>query len=417
MIGKSQVVRNIARVATGTFAGQIILVAATPVLTRLYAPKEFGELALFSSYYGILVGLFTLKLELSVILPSNDGEALGLMRLTLLVSLASSMLLLLALSTAAATGLLIFPFFYYLLPISTFIGAVYSLLQQWCSRKRDYKPFAKSVVVNASANVFVCIALSLFAFESEAELVLGYFAGMACAALYLWQHKSKELRAIRCSVHPSATKLLEQYRHFPLYVLPNALLSVLSYQLLPPLIGLWFDVDTVGFYAIANRFLVLPSALLGNAVAEIFRAELVSRLNRGENTQKFFLRTLTHLTLVAAPIFLTLFVVSPQIFEILLGNNFSAAGVYARYLCLGVASSFVAQPFSYVFIATGKVKAGLALQLGASSAPLLGFAIGSVKQDIATALLASAALTFAASLVLIYFAARCVPGPSGRSSS
>ena len=57
------------RIATGAIASQAIVIGATPLLTRLYEPEDFGALAVFTALYAIVAGVFTLKYELSIILP------------------------------------------------------------------------------------------------------------------------------------------------------------------------------------------------------------------------------------------------------------------------------------------------------------------------------------------------------------
>lgn len=56
--------KNILRIASGSTASQVIVIGATPLLTRLYSPEEFSALAVFAAAYAIFVGLFTLKYDL-----------------------------------------------------------------------------------------------------------------------------------------------------------------------------------------------------------------------------------------------------------------------------------------------------------------------------------------------------------------
>ena len=41
--------RHVATLASGTAVGQLLLVLALPVLTRLYSPADYGALAVYSS--------------------------------------------------------------------------------------------------------------------------------------------------------------------------------------------------------------------------------------------------------------------------------------------------------------------------------------------------------------------------------
>ncbi|MBC7345458.1 MAG: lipopolysaccharide biosynthesis protein, partial [Clostridia bacterium] len=54
LLSKSSFARNVAVLAGGTAVGQAIVVLASPILTRLYTPGDFGVLAVYSSLLGIL---------------------------------------------------------------------------------------------------------------------------------------------------------------------------------------------------------------------------------------------------------------------------------------------------------------------------------------------------------------------------
>jgi len=126
--------------------------ATMPLLTRLYAPEDFGALAVFTALYAILAGLFTLKYDLSIILPVGDEKALDLTLLTVTLSVVLSSLLFAGVAVGHFAFGALAPY-YLLLPLSTLLAAGYTCGQQWGARKGDYGRFARSQVLNAAANV------------------------------------------------------------------------------------------------------------------------------------------------------------------------------------------------------------------------------------------------------------------------
>jgi O-antigen/teichoic acid export membrane protein len=166
-------------------------------------------------------------------------------------------------------------------------------------------------------------------------------------------------------------------------------------------------LQQVGYYAIAHRFLMAPSAFVGGAVAEAFRAEFVDRRKRGVENTRFFASTLRRLVCFAFPIFSGFFVVAPSLFALLLGDAYRDSGVLSRYLCIGIFAQFVAQPFLYVFVATGHTRLGLLMQSALTILPLMGLILGGLNGKIEHAVLFSASLTFALSATLISLAYRC----------
>lgn len=85
-------VRNVAVLAGGTAAGQAIVVLASPVLTRLYTPEDFGVLAVYASLLCVLSTVATLRYELAIPLPKRDEDAAALVVLCLVIVLGMSLL-------------------------------------------------------------------------------------------------------------------------------------------------------------------------------------------------------------------------------------------------------------------------------------------------------------------------------------
>jgi O-antigen/teichoic acid export membrane protein len=385
------------------------VMGATPFLTRLYGPEEFGALALFAAAYAIAVGLITLKYDLSIILPSEHDKAVQLTALTLSISLILSLVFLFGLFISYFTISIPNHWYFFLLPFCLILGAAYTCSQQWCARENDYRRFSHSQIINSLVNVSVSLLLAISAFKLIGGLVIGFVAGLAVGLLYVaGTHLRLSLDDLRLKFGWSnlVTAAFE-FKHFPMYVLPAALLATLGMNAPPFVFERMFSLQQVGYYAIASRFLMAPSAFVGGAVAEAFRAEFVDRQKRGVENTVFFINTLRKLIFLAFPIFSGFFVVAPSLFALLLGEPYRDSGVLSRYLCIGIFAQFIAQPFLYVFVATGYTRLGLLMQSALTILPLIGLILGGLSGKIEYAVLFSASLTFALSAILIGLAYRC----------
>lgn len=400
--------RNVGRITTGTFASQAILLASTPILTRLYAAEEFGALAFFSAAYAVVAGLATLKYDASIILPRTTSQALDLTALAITTSVVLSALML---------GVLLLcqlwwdvQWYHFLVPVSAVLGAIYTAAQQWAARASDYRSYARSQVLNSVANIGSALALAFVAHGLLGKLVIGYMAGLAVAAFYLsrgilqaaaaaGEHWRRHVDSLRASAR--------EYKRFPLYVLPAYFLNTLGLSAPPFVLQALFSLRDVGHYAIAARFLLIPSALIGGAISEAFRSEFVDRVRRDAELLHFFRHTLFKLCTFAAPVFLVYFVVAPPLFDLVFGNAFRESGELSRALCVGVFAQFVSMPFSHVFVATGRVRLGLLAQAGVSVLPLSGLVTGSLEGNMSTALLLSSIISLATAMLMIALAYRC----------
>lgn len=384
------------------------MIGATPLLTRLYGPEEFGALAVFSAAYAIVVGLITLKYDMSIILPRDHDKAVDLTVLTLSISLTLSLVLLALLSVSYLTLGVPERWYFFLLPLSVILGAAYTCAQQWAARTSDYRRFARSQVMNSLVNVGTSVLLAIVIAKLFGSLVIGFVVGLAAGLTYL---SIKLLRIsagdwrlnFRLSRLP-ATAL--EFRRFPMFVLPSSLLATLGMNAPSFLFQAMFSLQQVGYYAIANRFLMAPSALVGGAVAEAFRAEFVDRHKRGIENATFFRNTLGKLVLFALPVFCGFFLIAPSLFALLLGEAYRDSGVLSRYLCIGVFAQFISLPFHYVFVATGHLRLGLLMQFAVTVLPLIALILGGLSGSMEHAVLFAAVLTFVLSILLIGLAYR-----------
>lgn len=73
--GRGSAARDIATLTTGTAIAQFIGVISMPLLSRLYAPSDFGLLAVFVAASSIAATLITLRYETSILVLKEDSEA------------------------------------------------------------------------------------------------------------------------------------------------------------------------------------------------------------------------------------------------------------------------------------------------------------------------------------------------------
>jgi len=82
--------RHVLTLMTGTTLAQAIALAISPILTRLYAPEQFGVFALYLSIVALLAIVATGRYELAIVLPESDVDAWHLCALALLIAAAVS---------------------------------------------------------------------------------------------------------------------------------------------------------------------------------------------------------------------------------------------------------------------------------------------------------------------------------------
>ncbi len=362
--------RNLVRLASGTILAQVLMIAATPILTRIYAPSAFGVMAVFSSAYAIVIGFTTFKYDAAVILPRAHRNAA---RITLLVvilaTLLSAVVAMLAL-ILEATGVGTIPFSIAWLAGALWLGAAYTLTQQWSARIANYRYYARSQVLGTVFNVGIGMMCGWLWGGTANFLILGFMAGLAVSLCYMcWEFSIWKLPRMPIT-RKSLIRHAAAYRQFPLLVLPTALLTTIGTSSIPLILSANYSLGEVGAFAVANRLLLAPAALIGGALTEAFRAEFVARIRDRESAGDLYVKTLRLLVVVAAPAFGLLALLAPMLFLHIFGATYEASGAIGRAVALALFAQFINTPFAYVFVALRKSGIGLAAQVGTTVVPL-----------------------------------------------
>ncbi len=340
---------NLARLASGSIIAQAVVALSTPVLTRLFAPEAFGVAALFTAAYGLMIPLVTLKYDQAVVMPKAHNRARSIGAMVMMVAAL--------ISGMVGVGILVYFWFVpgsrqpvlWLLPVALWLGAAYTLIQQWSSRLADYTHYARGQVVGALVNVGICIGGALAFSARPLFIVLGFTAGMGVALAYTtWGFRGWPYRA-RITGWARLMRQMKAYRNFPVLVLPTALVTVVGANGVPFILAQQYSLKELGEFAVANRVMVIPAAIVGGALAEAVRSEFAARQRTGEPVVPVFGKVFAPILGAAAVLFGAIYLAAPTALSLLFGRQYDAAGPIAQALALAAAAYFVCAPFAYVF--------------------------------------------------------------------
>lgn len=341
--------RSVVTLASGTAIGQLLLFLAVPVLTRLYTPADYGALAVYSSTLTVLVVLASLRYEAAIPLPQDEDTAASLLALTflLLTVTAAIVSLLVWLAGDAFVAVVKVPAlrpYRWLLPVG-FIGAgMYQALSYWAIRRGEFGRVARTKLSQGVGQVVSQVGLGAAGAGAPGLLigdVIGRVAGGGGLALLALRGRS-HARVTRASVLSAASR----YRRFPLLATWSGLLNVGSLQLPSILFSASFGAAAAGLYALSFKMLVLPTMLVGQAVGQVFLSRAAPLAGEPERLRQLTERTALTLFACGLPVFGALALAGPQLFAILMGDEWDAAGHYAQLLAPWFAVWLVSSPLS-----------------------------------------------------------------------
>jgi len=83
---KSEFSRNVLTLMTGTTIAQAIPIAISPILTRIYTPKDFGVFVLYMLIASVVAVIATGSYEHAIMLPKKDEDARNIFSLGFMIT-------------------------------------------------------------------------------------------------------------------------------------------------------------------------------------------------------------------------------------------------------------------------------------------------------------------------------------------
>lgn len=348
---ENSLIKRVALIAGGTAAGQALVLAVSPLLTRLYSPEDFGVLAIYAALLSCLIIIGSLKYELAILLPDDDRVAASLVGVSAIILCCVCGLLAVILIPAAnqVAGILrvpaVAPYFWLLIP-GLLGGGLYQVLNYWALRQKQFKRIAHTKLSQGFGTAGTQLALGFI--SGPLGLIIGDIVGrMSGTATLAVSAKSKEGYVLKQLNYLEMRGAAVRYRHFALYSGISGLVNTLGLQL-PALLltGMW-GPGSAGFYALTQRILGAPMALIGRAIVQVFFAEAatLARSHDGSLT-RLFDRTARKLALFGALPLSCTALAGPFFFQLLFGNSWRIAGDYAQALALMLGMQLVTVPLS-----------------------------------------------------------------------
>jgi len=365
---KSEFSKNIITLLSGTVIAQAIPIAVMPILSRIYAPEDFGILAVFVSFTSVIGAIANARYEMAIVLPKEERDALALVLLGASIAFVFSVVFLAVVVVwgdfiAQLTKTPAIAPWLYFIPFSIFFIGLFNVLNYYNTRTKHFKIIAR-------ANVFKTLGLSVVNIfvgllkQGPLGLILGQVFSFFFGNYRLSKTVLEQKETIKSLQIEDLKRVAKRYRNFPQLSMPSIFANVLSVNLTNLFTTTLFDIRTLGFYSMANRILGIPTVFIGQAFGQVYMQEASSSRQKTGEAYKIFKSTLIKLVLISLPVFVLLYFFSEELFVLFLGEKWRVAGVYARVLVPLFWMRFITAPLSLTNIVFEKQKIALFWQLG-----------------------------------------------------
>ncbi len=351
-LARGSFARNVVVLAGGTALGQAITVLASPILTRLYAPEDFGVLAVYSSLLSILAVVASWRYELAIPLPEKDEDAANLVALSLSIVVLMSSLV--GLGVWLFGGQIVLwanapalqPYLW-LLPVGVLLVGSSQVLNYWAVRRQLFGLIARTKLHQGLGATLTQIAGG-FLKDGPMGLIVGQIvgqcAGLTTLAQLMWRTDRAKLRTIR---RAELRRIAKRYKKFPQLSAFSGVINSVGLQIPTILLASLYGVQVAGWFAFTQRVLGIPMNLVGQAVSQVYMGTGSRLIHQDVRAlRSLFLKMAFRLLLIGSFPLGIMAIGGSWLFVKIFGDAWGNAGSYAQILSLALLAQFMIVPLS-----------------------------------------------------------------------
>lgn len=353
---------------TGTMVAQVIPVAISPILTRIYSPEEFGTLALYLSILAVLSVFATMRYELAIVQPKLEDDAKEILHLCIMICGIISIILLII---VAAYNYLDLGWYdnpdlgklLYLMPVAFFLNGFILSSRYWLLRNQKYGKIAGVALTQSSGTAVGQVTSGVGKVSNG--LVLGQVFGQVLAGAYMLLVSIKtDKHVFRRYSLKGTIRQARLYHEFPKYSLIGSVSDNLATQFPILFITKVFGSSVTGYFSLTFRVLNLPLVALSSAISQVFFKKVADlAITKPEQIKPLLIRIHFGLAALMLPFIAFFWVWGEATFAFVFGENWRPAGQMASIIVFAVAIRFSVSPLSTVLAIQKNVKLGTSWQI------------------------------------------------------
>jgi O-antigen/teichoic acid export membrane protein len=352
---RSGLLRQMATIAGGTALGQFVVLAATPLLSRIYSPAEFGEYASFLAMCSVFLAVACLRYD--VALNASDDEEAG--RIFIVACLA-----------ALVTALLVFLFAWsgwggdllarvigrhvavYWIAAAALVCGIFQATSSIAIRRGL---FGWSSLLRAGQPVMFSISAIVLPIGLIGSCLLGFLTALPLAVRFGVGLRPRSGRAVVAAAW--------RFREFPMTSLPTTILDALSLAIPIWFISSQYSSMDAGNYAQVQRLLGAPLILLAMATGQVFLKRAGDMVRAGQPVRAFQRRVVICLVGATCVLLIAIALFFSPLLSWLLGQNWRTDTTFLLLAFGPIAVRSCVSPVTGIFIVCKRLRLCAAWQV------------------------------------------------------
>lgn len=397
---KKSIVRNTTTVLAGNIIAQVISLVIYPLLTRLYSPDDFGVLTIFLSIGGMVTILSTADYHNAIVLPKDRQEGASLLHIGLIITICITVLCILTIpfgsQIASLFGNDAVGAVYPLIPLYVFGTALWTLLQNWFIREKEFLRISSYQVTQSVINAGAKGWLGTLGVHAGMVITMAVAPIVALAGCMFkgFRHTLAPLMSFNWQ---ECKRVAIRHIDFPKYSMPRSLINYFSGALPVFILSPYFSTADIGIYSIALTLAFKPINLITNSLHNVLFQRFSESVANKNKIMPLLKKITAFILLSAVVVFIPLYIVLPDLTSWLLGDEWREAGEYIRLMLPWLAFLSLVSTTHFLPYLFGKQKGQLIFETSYTVVRLSVLAIGVMLDNFYYAL----ALFFISSAVIM----------------
>jgi len=387
--------KDVLKLISGYSISQLVIVAFSPLLTRLYSPEEFGIFFFFITTASLISIVATGGYEKAIVVAKTDSDARDLVRCSLILALSAFVLATVIFILLQFTGGDLFDSIaerriMLLVPVYSLLFGMFRIMQNLNIRKNKFRAISSAFVLRSSSQSVVQAGLGAAGMASPG-LVTGSCLGQLLSVL-LQMKKQKLFRGLFNKENRRLVRARAlEFSDYPEYRMSSDLINEASIQAPVYILKSFFSNAVTGLYTFPQKILYQPSKFISQAVADVFFNK-ASRMNsRNKSLGELTFSTYKTLLILGVVPYLLIILWGPELFSLVFGKEWMESGRIAAILSPWMFLVFVGSPVSGIFLVDKRLRLSFVLNISLLVLRLAALFYGAVilKDVTATILLFS----------------------------
>lgn len=329
---KSQMLRNVTKISSGTILGQAISIVTLPIFTRLYGATVIGYWTLFTSVAVIVNAFSDLGLSNAIMMDDEGEQSEKLFSVITTISFIISLIvgvgyLVIKSVTPDPSG--IHPLFYSIvLFVLIFTQQQVNICYNWLNKKKQYNILMKNPIINNVSVAVIAIPLGLMGFTKY-----GYYIGLVLGQVFTLFHMRRYLPRIFFDFKfRDHFDVIRSHLTYVKFQMPTYLVAQVKNQAPVFFIRSFFGVEILGYYSVCMRVLNIPINLLASSIGKVYYQTAAEMKKKGQEVGDFTFRNMKRAMYVAIAPMVVIMSFGDIVCTLFLGNDYVITGNLSRII-------------------------------------------------------------------------------------